>query len=490
MSLSVRSFSAGQWTTASSVARAALQFMQIAVLARLLSPADYGLMAMVTVVLSYAALFSDMGLSIAFVQRQNVTHEERSSLYWLTVIVGAGLTLLVMIISPAIGWYFTQPQLQPLLLLAATNFFAISLGQQLRMDAEKALNFRQVALIEILAGLVAFLVAIATAWLNWGVYALIFAAMTNVWLTTILSWILLAKGWRPSMRLRWEEVSWFVKFGGTMVVNNLINHVNGTIDLILGGRVLGAAQLGIYSVPRSLILQLQGTVNPIFSRVGFPLIATIQDDPERVRKVYLKVMNLTASVNAPAYFAIAAFAPEIVFVFLGEKWSATVPMLQVLALWGLVRAFANPAGSLLLGMGRVELSATWNTALLFVAPPFIWFGSQWGALGMAWSMSALMLILFVPAWAFLIRPVCGATFLDYSKTIATPVLAAAIATAVALSFATFFDVAIRRLAVGLTTGFVTYLFACILINRDFTLVIAQYLSSRIDLARIIKKWGI
>lgn len=490
MSLTARSFSAAQWTTASSVSRAALQFMQIAVLARLLSPTDYGLMAMVTVVLSYAALFSDMGLSTAFVQRQKVTHEERSSLYWLTVMVGVGLTLLVMFSSPAVAWYFTEPELQPLLLLAATNFLAISLGQQLRMDAEKALNFRSVALIEISTGIVAFLVAIATAWLSWGVYALVFAAMTNVWLTTVLSWIFLANGWRPAIRLRWGEVRWFARFGGTMVINNVLNHVNGTIDLILGGRMLGAAQLGIYSVPRSLILQVQGMVNPIFSRVGFPLIAMIQDDPERVRKIYFKVTNLCASVNAPAYFAIAAFAPEIVGLFLGEGWIAAAPMLQVLALWGLLRSFGNPVGSLLLGMGRVELSAKWNAALLFVTPPSIWFGSQWGPLGMAWSMSALMLILFVPAWAFLIRPVCGGTFLDYFKAVAIPVVAAAIATAVALSFSSLFDAAILRLAVGLTAGFFSHLIVCVIINREVRLVISQYLPSFIDPTRIRNKWGI
>ena len=95
----------------------------------------------------------------------------------------------------------------------------------------------------------------------------------------------------------------------------------------------------------------------ISSAVGFPLIATIQDDPERVRKVYLKVMNLTASVNAPAYFAIAAFAPEIVSVLLGNGWSSAAPMLRVLALWGLLRSFANPVGSLLpgpSGCGRLQ----------------------------------------------------------------------------------------------------------------------------------------
>ncbi len=135
-----------------------------------------------------------------------------------------------------------------------------------------------------------------------------------------------------------------------MLLNNVINHVNATIDLVLGGRMLGASQLGLYSVPRNLLLQVQGMVNPIFTRVGFPLIASIQHDKERVKQVYLKTMNMTASVNAPIYVAIAVFAPEIVWLLLGPNWTDTAPLIRVLALWGLLRSFGNPVGSLLFGL--------------------------------------------------------------------------------------------------------------------------------------------
>lgn len=456
MTLAQRTYSAARWTTASTVSRAALQLLQVAVLARFLSPADYGLMAMVTVVLSYAALFSDMGLSTAFVQRQQISHEERSSLYWLSVAVGAVLMLLVMAISPLAAIFFNEPQLVPLTLLVATNFLVIALGQQLRMDAEKSLNFRPVALIEIFAGLVGFAVAVLTAWMDWGVYALVVAAMTSVWLTMILSWRVLAQGWRPAWRLRWDEVRWFVQFGGTMMLNNVINHVHSTIDLLLGGRMLGASQLGLYSVPRNLLLQVQGMVNPIFTRVGFPLIASIQHDKERVKQVYLKTMNMTASVNAPIYVAIAVFAPEIVWLLLGPNWTDAAPLMRVLALWGLLRSFGNPVGSLLFGLGHVKLAAKWNAGLLLIVPPVVWFWSQWGAIGMAWAMAGLMAALFVPGWAILVRPTCGAGLWDYGKQILIPTFCAMFAGMVAWLVAVNFTLDWLRLGSGLTSGIVVY----------------------------------
>lgn len=478
MTLAQRTYSAARWTTASTVIRAALQLLQVAVLARFLSPADYGLMAMVTVVLSYAALFSDMGLSTAFVQRQQISHEERSSLYWLSVAVGAVLMLLVMAISPLAALFFKEPHLKPLMLLVATNFLAIALGQQLRMDAEKFLNFRPVALIEIFAGLVGFAVAVLTAWLDWGVYALVVAAMTSAWLAMILSWLVLAQGWRPAWRLRWREVSWFVQFGGAMVLNNVINHINVTIDLIVGGRMLGASELGLYSVPRNLTLQVQGMVNPIFTRVGFPLIATIQHDKELVKQVYLKTMNMTASVNAPLYVAIAVFAPEIVELLFGPNWRDASPLMRVLAIWGLLRSFGNPVGSLLFGMGHVRLSVMWNAGLLLIVPPVVLFGSKWGGEGMAWAMTGMAGVLLVPAWAILIRPTCGASFFGYFRQIAAPTLCAVVAGYAAMSISRSLDSTSIRLIAGLVVGLISYIILSVYINKGWVLIIKKSLSSK------------
>lgn len=473
MSLSHRTYSAARWTTTAAVARAGLQLAQLAVLARFLSPQDYGLMAMVSVVLSYVGLFSDMGLSTAFVQRQQISHEERSSLYWLSVALGGGLMLLVMAASPLAAHFFKEPQLVPLMILVATNFFIVALGQQLRMDAEKALNFRPVAVIEMIAAITGFAVAVLTAWMGWGVYALVTAAMVAAWMTMLLSWGLLANGWRPSWRLRWDEVRWFARFGGGMVLNNVFNHVNSTIDILLGGRMLGASPLGLYTVPRNLILQVQWMINPIFTRIGFPLIASIQHDKERVKQVYLKTMNMTASVNAPIYVALGVFAPEIVWLLLGEKWQDAAPMLRVLAIWGLLRSFANPVGSLLFGLGRVRLSAWWNASLLLVVPPVVWLGSHWGGIGMAWAMTGLMAVLFIPGWALLIRPTCGAGLGEYAKQVALPTFCAVSAGLIGWISVDLLNAPIMRLAAGLSVGSVAYLGLSLWINRDWCRVLGK-----------------
>lgn len=466
MSLAHRSFSAARWTTVSNIARAGMQLAQLIVLTRFLSPQDYGLMAIVMVVIGYAALFSDMGLSTAFVQRQHISQEERSSLYWLSVVVGGGLMLLVMAASPLAEYLLNEPQLPGLMALVSTNFLVVALGQQLRMDAEKALNFRPVALIEIFAAISGFVVAVLTAWLGWGVYALVAAAMFSAWVSMLLCWTVLAQGWRPLWRLRWVEVSWYVRFGGGMLFNNVINHVNTTVDLLLGGRLLGAAQLGLYSVPRNLILQVQSMVNPIFTRVGFPVIASIQHDKARVRQVYLRIMNLTATVNAPIYVAMAAFAPELVQLLLGNKFQDAAPLLRVLALWGLLRSFGNPAGSLVFGLGRVRLATWWNLCLLLIVPPTLWLGSKYGAIGMAWAMAGVMAALFIPGWALLVRPTCGAGLWAYGRQVLMPTLCAILAGGGAWLAVSAFSLPWLRLGLGLVAGAVAYFALSWMFNRE------------------------
>lgn len=435
-------------------------------------------MALVTVVISYAALFSDMGLSTAFVQRQHITLEERSSLYWLSVSVGLVLMLFVMVASPLIAGFFNEPKLIVLLLLVSTNFLVVALGQQLRVDAEKALIFRPVALIEITAAIGGLTVAVVAALMDWGVYALVAAAMCSAWIMMILCWLILAKGWRPLWRLRWREIRWFVRFGGGMVVNNVVNQINATVDLLLGGRLIGTGQLGIYSVPRNLVLQIQSMVNPVFTRVGFPVIASIQEDKMRVQQTYLMIMNFSASVNAPIYVSIAIFAPELVELMLGKEFQDGAPLLRVLAIWGLLRSFGNPVGSLLFGLGYIRLATQWNLGLLLVISPALWFGSQFGAIGMAWAMTALMALLFIPGWALLVRPACGLGLWTYSKEVLKPTFCALIAGFLGYLAVSAFDIALIRLIGGYIVGFGVYSVLTLTVNRKAVKAIRYMLPRR------------
>jgi O-antigen/teichoic acid export membrane protein len=467
VTLKHKTFSAVRWTTSAAMFRAILQIAQVVVLARLLAPADYGLMAMVSVVLGFAGMFADLGVNSAFVQSQNVTQEQRSSLFWLNVALSAGLSLLVIVLSPLFAWFFGDARLTPLMMLSASTFVISALGLQVRMSAEKELDFRPVVLLEIAAAVLGFVTALAAAFSGWGVYALVVGSIVAALTGAAFAWLFIARGWRPMWRLRMEDVRPYLRFGGALVANNIVNQINMSVDLFLGGRLLGATQLGLYSVPRNLILQIQMMVNPVITRVGFPLIAQVQHDVARVRSIYLKTLNMTASTNAPVYVGIAFFAPDIVQVMLGAGWQKAAPLLRILAVWGLFRSVGNPVGSLLLGMGRADLSLKWNISILFIVPPVVWLGSQYGADGMAWSLLGLMLALFIPSWYVLVRPLCQARLLEYSIAALRPFLLALLSVMPAYFVAAKFEGFAIRLSIGVAVSTPLYLVISYKTNREW-----------------------
>lgn len=422
MTLRKKTLSAVRWTSTSAIFKGLLQISQLAVLARILVPEDFGLMALVTVVLGFATLFADLGLNSAYIQRQDVTPTQRSSLFWLNTSVSLLLMLLVMLLSHLLASFFGDKRLIPLLILSSTIFVFAALGQQIRATAEKTLAFKALALTEIISALIGFITAVGCALVGFGVYALVYGAMTSSLLSSLLAWIFIAKGWHPQLHFNFNEIKPYFGFGGAVVTNGIVNQFNMSMDLLIGGRLLASTQLGLFSVPRNLILQIQFLINPIITRVGFPLIAQIQHDIPRVRSIFLQTINMTASVNAPIYLGLAFFAPEIVHVILGSNWSGSVELLRILAVWGLFRSLGNPVGSLLLGMGRADLSLKWNLGLLFLVFPVLWLGSQWGVTGMAWSMVIFGAAMFIPGWYILVRPLCRATFIEYFKAAFNPTL--------------------------------------------------------------------
>ena len=459
MSLRARTFSSVRWTAGGAIFGGALQFLQIAVLARILSPADYGIMAIVTVVLGFAAIFSDFGFSSAFVHRRDVTEAQRSSLFWLNVSNGIVLMLLVIALSPLLAVFFGgDKRLVPLIMLSSTTFVLSALGLQVRMASEKALQFKPVMIVEVTAALFGFAIALWAAWSDWGVYALVFGVISKACASAALAWIFLSGGWRPALHLRLQDIKPFFGFGGALVVSNIINQFNLTIDLVLGGRILSAGQLGFYSVPRDLTLGQQFIVNRVINRIAFPLISELQTDIDRVRSIYLRTLNMTASTNAPLFIAVAFFTPDVVNLMLGPDWESSVAIWRILALWGCLRAVANPVGSLLMGMGRTDLAMKWNFGLLFITPPLVWLGATYfGAEGIAYALLGLNVIIYIPGWLVLVRPLCRASLLEYSIASLRPVVIAVVALAPASMVVQPLETSLVRLVVGVLLGLFFYL---------------------------------
>jgi O-antigen/teichoic acid export membrane protein len=385
-----------------------------------LTPTDFGQVAIVLSIMAFLQVFSDAGVSSAIIHHRDITHGQLSSLYWLNVATGTGLALLLAVTSPFIARWYQEPIVGNLTIIAALSLVLGGLGQQLRVSAQKDLQFASLAKVELFGAITGFITAVGMAWHGAGAYSIALGALCSAGAGCLLSWVLLAKGWRPSLVLNIREIKPFLQFGGYVIGNNLANTFNHQVDILIGTRILGAGPIGTYSVPKSLMWNIQAVINPIITQVGFPIMAKVQHDQAMLRRIYLTSIRMTASVNFPIYLGIAFFAQEIVDLLLGGKWKASVPLLQVFAWWGLFRSIGNPVGSLLYATGRADLSFKWNMVMLLIMGPIIWLGSTAGVQGMALVMAGLMAALYLPTWFFLVRPLCGAKFVEYSSQILIP----------------------------------------------------------------------
>ena len=456
-----------RWISLASAVRIAAQFAQVAILARILSPSDFGNMAVVIAFTTIAQIFADMGVSNALFSRGEIAAHRLSSLYWLNVAAGAGVALLLAAAGPAAASFYSEPALQPLLAMAALYLFVNATCQQLRVLAEKDLRFRLLAAIEIAASLVGLAVAVLLALRGAGVYSLMEGLLASAAVGAVLVWTLLARGWRPQLRLRLGEIREFLEFGGYMMGNNLANAASSQIDVVFGARILGAAPIGLYSMPKNLCLQVIGMVNPVVTRVGLPLMARSQSDPALLKAVYLKTIGMTASANVPIFAALAVFAPEVVRLVFGLQWVEAIPLLQIFAAWGLMRSTVNPIGSLLLACGRAELMFRWNVAWLLVCIPAVLAGSRLGVGALAATLAGIALAAMFANWYFLVRPLSAARFAEYFRQIALPCTICAAAAPAGYLAALPFAADWTRLAAGLGCGAAAYVALSYVFNRDW-----------------------
>lgn len=479
MNLKRQALRAGRSTAISTVLVTALQFLQTIVLARLLVPAEFGLMAIAASLLTVVGLFSDLGLSRALVHFDEMSPETLSTLYWLNLAMGIALAMGFMLAAPLVGTLYESPRLVPVLQLAALLFPLVAAGQQFRVLAEKELRFGTLAGIEVAAALIGVGAALGIASQGGGVFALVGGILARAASASVFAWWFLAAGRRPSFRMRFSEARPYLKFGGYLVGDSLANTLQRQADIFIGGTIAGPAALGTFAVPRDLGYRISIVVNPILTRVGFPVMSRVKDHPDRLRNIYLHTLRMTASVNFPLYLGLALFADEVVALLYGPQWRAAGPYLEILALWGLLRSIGNPVGSLLYASGRARLAFWWNVGLLALVPPLLWLGARAGGLhGLAWTLLAIQAAVIWPAWRLLVQPLCGATLRQYTAAFATPLLLALVAVVAGHQAAAFADGGVARLATGIAIAVPSYALLSVRFNRTWADAMREVLHLR------------
>ena len=468
MSLKQEAITGLKWTSMSTVIVAILQLTQLAILARFLDPSAFGLMALVMVVIGFSQAFLDMGISNAIIHKQKITHGQLSTLYWVNVLAGFILFVIIASVAPFVSEFYKEPELTNLILIVSLTFLIQPFGQQFMILWQKEMRFSEMAKIDIINKFISLLVSVYLAYKGYGVYALVYGTLAGIISQTIQFMYMGLKEHKPSFEFKLSEVKEFMSFGLYQMGEKTINYFNSQIDVILIGKLLGVEALGVYTVAKQIIMRPAQIINPIITKVTFPVMAKLQDDIPRLKNIYLKTINYLSSVNFPIYVFIFIFAHEVVLIMFGEKWLEAVYIMQILSIWGAMRSTASPIGSLLLARGKAKLGFWWNLGLFFYVPVGIYAGSYWGLEGISWSLVFLSFPLgMIANWYVLVRTLCGAKFIEYHKEIFIPFFIASVSGLVVYISIYFVEIVWLRLLIGSITGLILVAGLNYLMNKKF-----------------------
>lgn len=402
MTFKQQAVSGVKWTGFSTAIRSGFQLLQLAFLGRLLAPSDFGLMAMAMVAIGFAQLFADIGISNAIIYRQDATDKELSSLYWLNIFASVVIFLLVWFLSPSAAAFYKDIRLTNLLRLTGVIFLIVPFGQQFQILLQKELKFNALAGIEIFSSVISAVTAVLTAFAGQGIYSLVWGQLVGALCRTLVLIIVGWKNWRPSFGFSFKDIREYIEFGLYQMGERGINYFSWNLDKLLIGRLLGAEALGFYWVAYQLMLRPMQILNPVITKVAFPLFSKIQNDNSRLRNGYLQLIEVIALVSMPVYFGMYAVSDSLVPLLLGQGWIDAVVIFNVLVILGMFYSLGNPIGSLLLSKGRADLGFWFNVFALIITVPAIIIGSGWGAIGIAWALVLITTFIFFPC-GFVLR---------------------------------------------------------------------------------------
>lgn len=377
-------------TSAGQGARLAIQLASVVILARLLSPADFGLFAMVMSIAGIAEVFRDFGLSQAAVQAPVLTKEQRDNLFWINAATGAALAVLVFLSSWAIAALYGHPELTPLAQLASIAFLFNGLATQFRASLNRMLRFGALAQTDVFAALAGLGLGIVLALAGFGPWSLVWQFVGAAFVTLVL--VVAFARWWPGRPRRDTAIGPFVRFGWNMVAVQMVTYVGNNVDTVIIGTRFGAAQLGIYNRAFSLVMRTTNQLRAPITSVAVPVLSRLQHEGTRYWDfVRVGQVGLGYTIVVVLAYAIGAAAP-VTAVLLGPKWGEAAPVLSLLAVAALVHTLNSASYWVYISKGITGSLFRFNLVSVLIKVACLLVGSIWGVLGVAagYALAALV----------------------------------------------------------------------------------------------------
>lgn len=316
------------WSAVDRFSGQAIQFVLGIFLARLLSPNDYGIIGMLTIFLAVSDSIVDSGFGNALIQKKNRNQTDYSTVFYFNSIVGILLYIILFIAAPYIANFYNMPILCPVTRVMALNlvFNSLMIVQNTRLTIE--LNFKLIMEIKLIAHIIAGAIALYMAYCGLGVWALVLQMVSSNFIICVLFWIL-AK-WRPSFNFSWDSFKSLFSFGSKLLVTGLYGPIYNNINTLIIGKFYSSASLGFYTRAQTFVQFPSSNITQIISRVSYPVLSSMQDNDDKLRITYRRLIKNTYFIVFPLMLGLMMVSESVIKLLLTEKWLECVPYMQIL----------------------------------------------------------------------------------------------------------------------------------------------------------------
>lgn len=384
MSNKQKAVSGGKWITFSTAISTVFQFVQVSILARLLAPDDFGVVSVSNLIIGFFVVFANLGFSNSIIYKQESDRTVLSTLYWLNMLVGALIFVVIQFSTPLIVSFYNEPKLEPVLRLSSFYFLIVYLGQLFMFLLEKELRFKSVATIDITGTVLGTITTITLAYNGFAEMALIIGQLVSQSVKSTLQIILGQSLFRPTFRFSIGQVKEHLRFGIFNLGDGILGFVQANADNFFIGSILGVKMLGYYTLAFQLAVFPIVRLNPIILQVAYPILAKMQDNNEGLKRAYLKILDALAFTNLPLLAGLFITAESVVPLIYGPGWDETTRLIHIFVFVGLFSCLSHPLFTLAFTKGKPNLLFYLNLVTLVVKVPLVYvLGHAYGVTGIA-----------------------------------------------------------------------------------------------------------
>ncbi len=393
--LKSKSVRGGVSTVSGQVITLLFTLASTAVMARLLVPGDFGLVVMVTAFTGFLSTFKDLGLSAAVIQRENVTQEEVSVLFWINVIISFLIALVVTFSAPLLVNLYAEERVFNITLVFAIAIFISGFSLQHTALMKRQMKFKSLAINNIICSAISVVTGIALAYSGYGYWAVVISTVLTPVLSTVSMWFIC--DWRPLFIFKFSQSRSFLNFGLSITGFDLINYFSRNVDNMLIGKYIGPAALGLYSKAYQILLLPITQLRDPLNSVALPALSSLQAEKENYRRYYSNYIFLLSFFSMPLVMFLAIFSDELILIVLGNKWIEASYIFKLLAITSFIQPVASTRGVVMVSTGNTKRYFVWGIAnAIFVIIGFM-IGIYWGIAGIAISYAIVNYLILFPS---------------------------------------------------------------------------------------------